>query len=229
MSFKTANEIKAKMVNKLGQEFGTLFYSLHNEIIRLTYQWLEFKELYGVKESRILLMNEAAPFFFYTIQRVLWNHLLIGVTRITDPKKSVGKRNITLRAVEDFIEDKSFQSEFASAIKELCEASKFCRDWRNKKIVHIDYDLSMKKPGVKPLEKATREKFGIVIEKIQSLYNKVHQEYFDSSIAFYLMNSSPGAKAMLHRIEDGMEYEKIVHKRKLEGDWDWNESKDSKV
>lgn len=91
MGYKTAEEIKNEMIEKLGTDFGLLLNSLYNEITWLTFRWIEFVELYGTKETRLELMNKSAPFLFFTIQKVLWENLLLGISRITDPPKSMEK------------------------------------------------------------------------------------------------------------------------------------------
>lgn len=85
MGSKSGEQVRDEMVEKLGHDFGRLLNSLYNEISWLTFKWIEFRELYGTKESRFDIMNKTAPIFFSTIQKVLWENLLLGVARITDP------------------------------------------------------------------------------------------------------------------------------------------------
>jgi hypothetical protein len=173
----TAEEIKSEMIKKLGAEFGSLFYLLYNEITWLTFRWIEFVELYGEKESRLELMNKSAPFLFFTIQKVLWENLPLGITRITDPPKSRGKKNLTLTALPSFLLDNKFKKEVESELKQLDIEIGFCRDWRNRWIAHIDYELATNNESAKPLETGTRKKLRSVIERIHSIYNMVELEY----------------------------------------------------
>jgi hypothetical protein len=143
MGTQTTEELKADMIKKLGVDFGSLLYSLHNEITWLTLKWIEFNELYGTKESRIELINKAAPFFFFVVQKILWDNLLLGIARVTDPPETRGKKNTTLKALGQHILDDNFKSEFEKDLNDILTESEFCRDWRNRWIAHIDYELAV--------------------------------------------------------------------------------------
>ncbi len=215
----TAEEIKNDMIQKLGTDFGSLFNSLYNEITWLTFRWIEFVELYGTKETRLELMNRSAPFLFFTIQKVLWENLLLGISRITDPPISMGKRNMTLTAIPTFLTDDNFKKEIENDLKELMVESMFCRDWRNRWIAHLDYELATDRDNAKPLETGTRKKLKIAIKRIHSIYNKVEFEYLETTTGFEYLKSDRGAISLLYRIEDGLRFDKEVHERKLRGEW----------
>jgi hypothetical protein len=219
MGHKTAEEIKIEMIEKVGTEFGSLLYSLYNEITWLTFRWIEFRELYGTKESRIELMNKSAPFLFFMMQRVLWENLLLGICRITDPPRTMNKKNMTLTSLPSFESDDDVKKEIETEIKELLAESEFCRDWRNRWIAHADYELSTDKQNAKPLETATRKQLKTTIERIHALYNKVEFKYLGTTTAFKLLKSNRGAIALLCRIEDGIRFEREVYEKKMKGDW----------
>src|SRR5690606_12563436 len=144
----------------------------------------------------------------------------------TDPPKSWSKKNITFRAIPQYIKDDDFKSEIENDLKELCVLSSFCRDWRNRKISHIDRGLAIKDSDIKPLETATREKFRITLEKIHNLYNKVQEKYIESTVGFSMLTSSRGAISLLHKIEASIWYDKSIHQLKLEGKWNKDDEPD---
>jgi hypothetical protein len=216
---KTAEEVEQEMVDKMGVDFGSLFYSLHNELLWLTYKWIEFKELYGTKESRIELLNSTAPFLFYTIQNVLWENLLLGVAKIMDPPQSMGKKNITFKSIPLFINDHVFHDEIKNLVIKLESESKFCRDWRNRWIAHKDHALSVDKGNAKPLEVATRLKFRTTLELMHELYNRVSLKYLGSQTAFEFVSSDRGAISLLYLLEKGLRFEQERLEQKLNGNW----------
>jgi hypothetical protein len=224
---KTSEEVKSNMISIMGTKFGSLFYQIYNEICWLNFKWIEFEELYGKKESRIEIMNESAPFFFYVTQKVLWENLLLGIARITDPPKSKGKLNTTLKAISEFIDDKELKKEFDEELKDIEDKAKFCRDWRNRWIAHMDYELTVNQ-SAEPLETATRNKLKAINKKIQIIYNKISKKYLGSTVAFELANSQKGAISLLYKVEDGIKFEKDRYKRKLRGEWN-EEDSDSRV
>lgn len=221
-------KIKKNMTKVLGIDFGSMLFALYNEIIWLTFQWIEFKELFGTKESRIELMNEVAPFFFFAIQKVLRENLMLGISKITDPVKSCGKRNTTINAIPMFIKDNNFKNELEKDIKEILDYSSFCRDWRNRWIAHLDYELATHKQNAKPLELTTRQKLKFTIEKLQDFYHKIESKYFNSRTGFEFLSSHNEVIFLLHAIENGQYFSKMKHEKKISGEWE-NESYISKV
>lgn len=84
MSVETAKEVKEKRVQVMGKELGLLYDALYNEILWIKIKWMEFEELYGYGANRIEIMNKSAPFFFFVVEKVLWNDIILGIARITD-------------------------------------------------------------------------------------------------------------------------------------------------
>ena len=87
---KTSEELKEERIRVLGKEFGTFYDSMYNDYLWLYSEWKEYKELYGTKRSRIELLNKAAPYFFFVVQRVLFENILLGICKLTDPPTSFG-------------------------------------------------------------------------------------------------------------------------------------------
>ncbi|MBK5279974.1 MAG: hypothetical protein JJE09_14035 [Bacteroidia bacterium] len=58
----------------------------------MTNKWHAFNELFCSKLSRIDLMNESSSYFFFTVQEVLRDDLLLTIAKLTDPPKSIGNK-----------------------------------------------------------------------------------------------------------------------------------------
>ncbi|WP_408068516.1 AbiU2 domain-containing protein [Vineibacter terrae] len=54
-------------------------------------KWEEYVELYGKRQSRVDLLNEAAPLFFRIVQDALWADTLLHIARLTDEPNSYDK------------------------------------------------------------------------------------------------------------------------------------------
>jgi hypothetical protein len=218
MTIRKTEDIKKEMIEKLGEDFGSLVYAIRNEVTWLTFKWIEFSELFGTKETRIELLNQSAPFFFFTIQKVLWDNLILGIAILTDPIESNGKKNITLKAIPFFISDANFRKEIERDIKELNSESNFCRDRRNKIIAHMDYNFGIDLQNAKVLEPATREKLRSTIERIQSIYNKIELKYLGRTVGYKYLTSHRGAISLLHTIESGIRFEEQAYEKRKRGD-----------
>src|SRR5437868_4579391 len=80
----TADEAKTEYISKMGSDLGEVYHHLWQEVAFVHRKWNEHVELFGMKPSRIDLMNEAAPAFFRMIQDSLWEDTLLHIARLTD-------------------------------------------------------------------------------------------------------------------------------------------------
>lgn len=216
---KTAEQVKEEHIDKMGYGLGTIYNSLYNEIIWMYYKWIEYKELFGAKESRIDLMNRTAPFFFFVAQKILWENVLLGIARITDRPLIQGKKTVTIKAIPQFISDSNFRNEIEKKIEIVLSESKFCRDWRNRHIAHKDYSLSIDKNAA-PLEPANRLKVEDSFQAIFSVMNALSQKYLQSTTAYQFLSSDRGAVSLLQTIDDGLIAREELFARLKAGNFD---------
>ena len=202
----TAEEVKNDHLVKLGEELGSLYHGLWNELARLYSKWDEYVELFGTKPSRLELLNNSAPLFFRTVQESLWESTLIHITRITDPPKSCGKDNLSITRLP-FLVDEKLKDVISERIDVAIEKSKFCRDWRNRRIAHNDLSLALGS-GAVPLEPASRAKIKDALKCIASVLNTIEEHYMDSTMDFNVIKVACGAEALLYVLNDGLMAEK---------------------
>ena len=96
---KTPEEVKKEYIDIMGEPLGKFFNALWQEVAWLYTKWNEYVALYGTKPSRIDLMNKAAPRFFRIVQDSLWEVTLLHIARLTDPPKSAGKDNLSIKRI----------------------------------------------------------------------------------------------------------------------------------
>lgn len=202
---QTHHEVKENMVSIMGDDFGGLFFELRNEILTLSYKWIEYKELYGINSSRIDILNDSAPAFFYMVERILRENVILGITRLTDPPSMNGKKNITIKAVLDFLSEGDLKIGIKEKMDALIDSTKFCRDWRNRHIAHNDYSLKFDRQA-NPLQESTRKKIEEALIQIQDIFSEIYLKYFGGTVRFDALSSYNGAIALLHTLEDGLAY-----------------------
>lgn len=204
---RTAEEAKQRYIAHLGEPLGTLFSALWQELAWLNWKWIEYRELYGTKASRIELLNDAAPLFFRIVQDTLWEDSLLHLARLTDPVKSAGRPNLTIRALPDLIEDPKVCAHVSSLIDKGVASTEFCRDWRNRHIAHRDLALALSQ-GAQPLKEASRLKVKDALKAIEDVLNAVSGHYMDETSIFSLSQSHSGSVSLLHVLHDGIELDK---------------------
>ncbi|MBW7956308.1 MAG: hypothetical protein H3C68_00320 [Deltaproteobacteria bacterium] len=187
-------DLKQQYIVKMGEPLGKLFFALWNEVAWLHYKWNEYREFFDMKESRIHLMNEAAPMFFRFFQDMLIDDILLRIARLTDPPESRNKANLTITRLPKFIEEGNITIEVQELISKALESATFCRDLRNKRIAHYDLKLALKE-GAEFVEPATKEKIQTALDSIVDVMNKV-EYHFRRSTTFYEMGFVPNASVL---------------------------------
>jgi hypothetical protein len=135
---RSAEELKQERIDAMGHDLGLLFDSIYNETVFLKFKWIEFTELYGTNGKRIDLMNRSAPWFFFIVQRVLFQDVLLGLCKLTDPAGVGKEESVSVRSLSKLIIDKELKRDVLANISSALRATEFCRDWRNRVIAHKD-------------------------------------------------------------------------------------------
>ena len=209
-NYKSSEEVREEHLSKMGPELGAVFYELSNGVTGLHIKWKQYVELYGTKPERIELLNEAASLFFSVVQQVLWDDTLLHLTRLTDPPRSFGKPNLTLRLLPPLIDNDIVRSTVEALINDACKRTGFARDWRNRRIAHSDLQLALEEKA-RPLEHASRQQVREALAAVDAVLNSVSEHFFDFTTRFDLVSYSQGdAGSLLYVIRDGL---KVEHQR----------------
>ena len=214
----TAEESRQECIRVMGDSLGELYHYLWQELVWLYSKWLEFVELYGSKPSRIDLMNETAPYFFRIVQDVLLEDVILGISRITDSPKSLGKDNLTIYKIPDLITDEKFKKKLSNLNEDVRQETSFCRDWRNRRLAHNDFLLTTNRE-TKELEFASHEKIKKALLSISKVLNEISLKYFRSTTAFEFNGGTLGnAVSLLYVIYDGLKANKERKNRMDKGE-----------
>lgn len=219
----TADQTRDRNIAAMGEELGSIYSQLWQELAWLYRTWAEYVALFGTKESRVELLNKAAPAFTRIVQDYLWEGVILHVARLTDPPKSVGKRNLSIRALEEAATDSDLKERVSVAVTKALSASEFCRDWRNRHLAHRDLNLALKR-GAEPLLTASRQKVNEALTSLSDVLNVVSLKYMGATTLFDIdlrVGGGPGgAMSLLHCIDMGVEAEQVKRDRLKSGSFD---------
>ncbi|MET3906774.1 hypothetical protein ABID59_001105 [Bradyrhizobium sp. S3.3.6] len=219
MADQTADEAKKANIQKMGEQLGTLFSGLWQEVATLHFHWNEYVTLFGTKPERITLLNQAAPFFFRVIQDTLWESTLLSLARLTDPSNSQGnpdRSNLTVQALPALIADERLREKVERLVREATKLTEFCRDWRNRRIAHRDLKLALNE-FTKPLAEGSRANVKDALKATAEVLNAVQLHYCDSGTGYDLGGPLGGANSLLYVLDDGLRAEEARQKRLEEG------------
>jgi hypothetical protein len=200
--YLTDDKAKHEHIERLGDNLGSIFHELWNEVAWLYIKWGEYVELFGKKPSRIDLLNQAAPMFFWMVQDTFWENVLLHISRLTDPSKSCGRENLSIQSLSTLV-DENIKIAIDNQISDAIAKSSFCRDWRNRHIAHRDLKLALGKQ-VEPLTPASRAMVGAALDSIAKVLNTISEYYMQSTIGFDMTNEPYGAEDLLYILDDGI-------------------------
>jgi len=179
----SAEQVREKHIRDMGPELGPVYHELSDEVAWLHAKWNQYRQLFGQTEERVELLNKVGSHFFRIVQDALWDNVILHLARLTDPIKSSGKDNLTLRRLLDVISDATLKQEVEALIDTALYSSLFVRDWRNRRLAHIDLSLALQS-GVKPLPGVSREKVENALSAFRSVLNKLAVKYWQSETAY---------------------------------------------
>ena len=160
----------------------------------------------AIEETRIELLNKSAPSFFFLVQKTLIDSVILDIAKLTDPIESCKKKNITLRAIPNYIDDEIFKSEIQNEIDNLTNKIQFLRDKRNQMISHMDFEYYLGPKKATTTELVTKNEIDTAIKSLYSIFNKIEKFYFDTSTLYQHIQIERGAVSLLHLIEYGIQF-----------------------
>jgi hypothetical protein len=171
MAQHTSDELAQVFGAGMGPELGPLFHKLWLECAALHLKWGEYVALFGTGQSRVDVLNKAAPVFAHVVESVLREDVLLHICRLTDapfPKRRTGQHRLTVNRLRPLVAEP-----LREHVRRLAEvaASKagFARDWRDRHIAHRDLLLALNPDGAKPLAAATGQAISEAIEAIAAV------------------------------------------------------------
>ena len=191
------DKAKQEYQKKLGEEFGVVFHGLWSDRAWAVMRLQEYRELFGNTEHVALLNAISGGAFLRDIQHILWDDLMLRVTRLTDPICTAGKSNLTVRRLPEFCKDE--EAEFHQEVKERVDlavrAAEFARDWRNRRISHRDLALAIESDA-KPLASASLRRVEAALGEVHAVLRAISVHLLKEDIGNGVV-TSPRARAFI--------------------------------
>jgi hypothetical protein len=192
----------------MGEALGDLCFLLWKELTWLHIKWEEFRVLYGTSEKEIALLNAVAPNFFGRVQEVLWQDLMLHISRLTDPPKSAGRDNLSIRRLPTLIDEPDLKAQTEVLVAQAVARSAFARDWRNRYLAHCDLGHA-EDSSLHALAPASRQDVKEVLAEIRKPINVIELHFEGLTTSFeHSIPSLRGAAALLRFIQNNVPAEK---------------------
>jgi hypothetical protein len=200
----TAEELEKRNIEALGETLGKQYTALNTEVTLLHLYWKEYLELFGTNQKRVDRMNQAAPGFFRMLQSELLQTNILHLARLTDPPKSAGKDNLTLRNLPALVDEINLKNKLIGLLALAEQKTDFCRDWRNRRFAHFDLELALDEKKATALATVTKEKMKAALEALADVLNAIELHYFNGGTSFYAIAPLNGAAKLLYVLGDGV-------------------------
>jgi hypothetical protein len=198
------DDARKQYADRLGGEFGDYFFYLNQSVFGLVGIWDVYRSFFGTNEQRVDLLNRASGYVTRIIQDSLHERVILGICQVTDRKISMGRKNLTVHGLPDFIVDAGFRDEVTSMIESATAATSFARDLRDKLIAHSDLAATM---GSYQVEHSSRERIVLAIRSIIKPLRHIHTRYFDATQLYHTIRPLPDEVGFLRCIYLGVEQE----------------------
>jgi enoyl reductase-like protein len=148
------DQVRAQSAAKMGSPLGELYSDLYQQVASLRKKWRDFRALFDRDRETIDLLNATAPTFFYDLQRMMWEDLLLHLCRLTDPPKTRKYNNLTLARLPISIPSPGdLLDQVEKLVKDATQKTQFARDWRNRRLAHRELPTPSAAP---PAARASR-------------------------------------------------------------------------
>lgn len=199
---RNAAEVQTGYIRAMGKELGELFYVTSSELTWIHWRWKQYRTLFSEKQSRIDLLNEAAPLFFHIVHNVLFEDTLLAIARLVGPPRSLNKPNLTVERFPPLLVDVNLRDEVSSLINKAKASAAFAVEWRNRRLAHRDLDLSLKRNQL-ALAPATRAQVEESLSAIRAVLNRIETKICNAATV-YDSPTHGDAEALLYVIRDGL-------------------------
>jgi hypothetical protein len=195
---RTDADVRADSVRVMGDDLGNFYHELRRDFEWLKSKWMEFGQLFLGGEERLEVLKEVAPaFFFNFLLNLLYEDMMLHLSRLTDSPQSMGQENLTVLGLSAKIRDPELGARVQAAADMAKNDCGFARGWRHKRLAHTD--LSSLRTGYQGFPSVHEENIKTAIHSLHTALGDVG-EYFRQAPVL-LIQDPWGASALVCHLE----------------------------
>ena len=151
----------------------------------------EFLYLFVESQDRVEFLNViTGGSFLYDVQQLLWDDLMMCVSRLTDPPQTSRHKNLAIKQLLQLPEvrrDKQLRCKLTKLVDTAVESAKPCHQYRNKRISHLDLKAHMEAEHTFPVKRASMVEVELALDGIWACLNAVKMKL----LGYQLDNNAP--------------------------------------
>jgi HEPN superfamily AbiU2-like protein len=200
MITRSIDEVRADYISAMGQELGVSFFELYRKLVELHILWQQYRQLFGDDPDTVQLLNRTSGLFFKVVQDELWDSVLLGVSRMTDPPATGRYKNLTVQSLPPLIADAALQAEVRALCEKALAAAEFAREHRDKRIAHSDHSY-LSNPSSNPLSGISRTLVEEMLASLRAVLNRLDAHFRDGAVIYEDFVDESGARLLVHKLK----------------------------
>lgn len=200
MVTRSMEEVRADHISAMGDELGASFYELYRKLVELHVLWQQYRQLFGDDTETVHLLNRTSGLFFKIVQDELWDSMLLGVSRMTDPPATGKRKNLTVQSLPPLIADPALQAEIRSLCDKALNAAEFAREHRNKRIAHQDHSYLGNRSSY-PLSGISRALVEQMLAALRVILNRLDLHFRDNTVMYENFVDESGARLLIYKLK----------------------------
>lgn len=198
---QSMDDAEAECRKLMGDPLGVVFSRLHVKLVELHIVWQQYRQLFGEGEETVNLLNRTAGLFFKIVQDDLWDSVLLGICRMTDPAVTRDKKtNLTIWSLPDLVDDPGLQSNLALLCEEARKEAGLAREHRHKRIAHQDFGYAHDR-AAHPISGISRENVEHMLKALRAVLNRMNGHYKDSECLYERFIDDSGARLLVLKLQ----------------------------
>jgi len=184
----------------LGDTYGAAYHHACQHLWNVVAFWDRYESLFGTAD-RVALLNETSGGYWHATQNMLFEYVLLGLTRLTDPPVTGGRSNLSVAQLLQ-LDPSRYKAQLVKLVVRAERLTIFARTWRNRRLSHND--LAEIVGTSKTLGRATRKKVRNAIMAIHDVLRWIRLKHFDGDMHLYPLGDSD-TNALMVFLADGVE------------------------
>ncbi|MGH8435580.1 MAG: hypothetical protein ACRERX_14150 [Pseudomonas sp.] len=181
-----------------------IFDALWQQVVAAHAQWQTYAALFGQDAALVQFLNKAASGFFGALQRTLLRDVYLAISRLTDPPKVGGRRNLVISQILQHpaaLADPALAADLAPLLERVQSVAQPFRQHRNKKLAHLDWNTHLTSTE-RPLPPIVRRQVDDVLGALAAVLNSFSVRVRDQTTFFGDVIQVGDARVLIKRLED---------------------------
>jgi hypothetical protein len=171
------------------------------EVRNLHFKWKFFSQIF-TDPSRVAILNATAASFFQSVEDSMLLDILLSITRLTDPPKSVKRENLSFENLLQEIPNGSLCAQVVNLLSEIKQKTKDIKTWRDKKLSHNDLQKALGGFSLPPIQKKDLTDSLALIPKIMNL---IYGHFSDMEVKYEMCVTCQDGDSLLFYLKYGLD------------------------